>query len=297
MEGSFSKKVIATFIIALLFGIGIFLFLILKKKTPTEVVPEQVQKLVSVHKVLGKSVQGRSIDAYYYGEGETTIAFVGGVHGGYEWNTVLVAYQIMDYLEQNIESLPKNLSIVVIPSANPDGLYKVIQKEGRFSASDIKNGVATQPGRFNANQVDLNRNFDCKWQPKSVWQNKTVSAGSKPFSEPESVVLKNFVEQAKPQTVVFWHSQGGEVYASQCTDGIIPETLEIMKAYSKASGYPANPTYDAYETTGDADSWLARIGIPAITVELKTHDSTEYEQNLAGVKAVIEYYKINEKKK
>lgn len=271
----------------------LLLFLVLKPKNKYPIVSEPLSAVSEgpVHSVIGKSVEGRNIEEYSYGTGKTKILFVGGVHGGYEWNTVLVAYKFMDYLEANPNSVPENITVVVIPSLNPDGLYKVIQKEGRFSLSDIKPNIQTSPGRFNANNVDLNRNFDCKWQPKSTWQNRTVSAGVKPFSEPEALALKSYVEESKPRMVLFWHSQGGEVYASQCQAGILPETLDIMKAYSKASGYPANPTYDAYETTGDADSWLAKIGVPAITVELKTHTDIEWEQNLAGSLSVIEYYK------
>ncbi len=42
-------------------------------------------------------------------------------------------------------------------------------------------------GRFNANDVDLSRNFDCNWQASALWQNKKVSGGNAVFSEPESV--------------------------------------------------------------------------------------------------------------
>ena len=70
----------------------------------------------------------------------------------------------------------------------------------------------------------------------------------------------------------------------------MPETLNIMDAYSNASGYPAIKSFDAYVITGDAEGWLASINIPAITVELKTHDTVEWSQNLAGIKAILEYY-------
>ena len=64
-----------------------------------------------------------------------------------------------------------------------------------------------------------------------------------------------------------------------------------MNAYSRASGYPAVKSFDAYETSGDAEGWLASIGIPTVAVELKTHETIEWEQNLAGVMALFEYYK------
>ncbi|MDZ4226479.1 MAG: hypothetical protein U1C66_03235 [Patescibacteria group bacterium] len=64
-----------------------------------------------------------------------------------------------------------------------------------------------------------------------------------------------------------------------------------MNAYATASGYPAVDSFDAYEITGDAEGWLASVHIPAITVELSTHESVEWEQNLAGVMALFDLYK------
>ena len=94
----------------------------------------------------------------------------------------------------------------------------------------------------------------------------------------------------KPVSVVFWHSASGSVYASECHNGIIPATLDIMNAYAHASGYSAVKSFDAYPVTGDSEGWLASIGIPALTVELKTHNTIEWNQNLAGIKALFAYY-------
>ncbi|MDO8601780.1 MAG: hypothetical protein Q7R62_01445, partial [bacterium] len=81
------------------------------------------------------------------------------------------------------------------------------------------------------------------------------------------------------------------VYASECNNGILPKTLEIMNVYARAAGYRSINVFDAYKITGDAEGWLASIGIPAITVELTTHETVEWEKNLAGIKALFEYYK------
>jgi len=293
MPSYLSKKVLIVFSLFALFGIFLFLYLTFRNKESTIPIVVKVEVVSPVHTVIGKSVQGRDIDAYTYGTGKTHLVFVGGVHGGYEWNSVSVAYKFKDYLDANPNSIPENLTVTVVPSANPDGLYKIIGKEGRFETQDVPKGIDAAPGRFNANGIDLNRNFDCKWQPKSTWRNKTVSAGTKPFSEPEAVAIRDFALDKKPQAFIFWHSQSGAVYASQCENGILPETLKIMDAYAKASGYKAVPTFDAYETTGDSEAWLAKVGIPAITVELTTHEDVEWENNLAGIKSVFEYYKNN----
>jgi len=243
---------------------------------------------------VGTSVEGREIEAYTHGatkkSARSNLLFIGGIHGGYEWNTVLLAYRFIDYLNASPQAIPLNTRITIIPSANPDGLYKVVGKEGRFVSTDIPAGTDESIGRFNANGIDLNRNFACKWKSESSWRGKIVSAGASAFSEPEALAIKNIVEAQQPDAVVFWHSQGNAVYASECEDGILPETLAVMNTYAAASGYAPVPSFDAYEISGDAEGWLASMGIPAVTVELKTHQTVEWEQNLAGFNALLNYY-------
>ncbi len=282
----------AVIVLAVIIAVSAITFFILRQKSsPINQIAEPVVLGVK-QKVIGLSVEGRKIESYTYGNGEKHLLFVGGVHGGYEWNSVFLAYKFIDYLNANPSVIPDGLRVTVIPSANPDGLFKVVKKEGRFVLSDVsKVKQILISGRFNAHEVDLNRNFDCEWQPKSTWQSKTVSAGTAPFSEPEALAIKNFVLETKPDAVIFWHSQAGFVYASHCENVTLPETINIMNIYSRASGYPTAKSFDSYDVTGDAEGWLASINIPAITVELTTHETIEWEENLAGIKALFEYYK------
>ena len=291
---SFSAKQILVAILSIaILGVGLAVLFVLQNNegsSPISAEPTETKNPDPKQKVIGTSVEGRKIEAHTYGSGETHLAFVGGIHGGYEWNSVILAYQFMDYFDANPEVIPDSITVTVIPSANPDGVYEVIDKEGRFAIADVPDNDSTVPGRFNANMVDLNRNFDCKWQPESTWRSNPVSAGTSPFSEPETIAIYNFVLENDPAAVIFWHSQSNAVYASECEDGILPETLDIMNTYAKASGYRAIESFDDYEITGDAEGWLASINIPSITVELQTHETIDWERNLAGVKALFEYY-------
>ncbi|PIP55517.1 MAG: hypothetical protein CO183_00835 [Candidatus Zambryskibacteria bacterium CG_4_9_14_3_um_filter_42_9] len=272
---------------------GGFIFVTYFIDKDTTEIPEPVEEETYLkHEILGRSVEGREIESYTFGNGEKHLLFIGGFHGGYEWNTVLLAYQFIDYLEADPDALPENFSITVIPSANPDGLYKVVGKEGRFTKAFVSKDPETlAAGRFNARGVDLNRNFGCDWKPTSMWRNKVVSAGEKPFSEPEAVIIRDFILKYRPAAVVSWHSQSNAVYAAECRAGTIPETLDIMNIYARASGYRAIESFDSYEINGDSDSWFASENVSAITVELKTHETLEWNENLAGIKALIEYYK------
>ena len=241
--------------------------------------------------VVSKSVEGRDITAYHFGTGDKEILFVGGIHGGYEWNTALVAYELMDYLKANPTAIPANVKVTVIPVLNPDGLKKVVSVEGKFVAADVNPSTEVQvTGRFNGNTVDLNRNFDCDWKATGVWQNKKVSGGSAAFSEPESAAIKSYVESAKPAAVVAYYSSAGGVYASNCHGDLMPETKSLTAAYAKASGYPGHDVWNYYETTGDMTNWLAKMDIPAISVLLTNHTDTEWSKNQAGVDAILKHF-------
>ncbi len=241
--------------------------------------------------VIGTSTEGQPIKAYHYGTGDTELLFVGGIHGGYSWNTALVAYELIEHLETNPSVIPANVRVTVIPVLNPDGLAKAAGTAGRFEAADVSiSGAALTATRFNANTVDLNRNFDCDWQTSGVWQNKTVSGGSAAFSEPESKAIRSYVESNDPTAVVVWYSAAGGVFASSCHNGVSAETQALTNTYAKASGYKAYQTFDFYEITGDMVNWLAKIGTPAISVLLTTHESTEWSKNRAGIEALLAYY-------
>ena len=63
-----------------------------------------------------------------------------------------------------------------------------------------------------------------------------------------------------------------------------------MNVYAHAAGYPAVKAFNAYKVTGDSDGWLASVGTPALTVELSTHASIEWDKNIAGINALVSYY-------
>ncbi len=293
------KNIIAIVIVLALIGLGFYLY----KKAPSpteepagetstttvEVLPEDEEDKVNT--VIGRSVEGRDITAYHYGTGDTELLFVGGIHGGYSWNTSLVAYELMDYLEANPTTIPSDMKVTVIPVLNPDGLHKVVGTTERFTKADVPTSQTLRvSGRFNANKVDLSRNFDCNWKSSGVWQTQTVSGGTKAFSEPESLALKNYVEREMPDAAVVWYSAAGGVYASSCGGGVSPETATLTNVYAQASGYPAHQSFDFYETSGDAVNWLAKVKIPAISVLLSTHEDIEWNKNLEGIEALIQHY-------
>lgn len=296
------KKIVISIIVIVLVGVGIYYFTRSSPKdvvvntnqnvsTTTDNIATTTKPVNKITTIIGKSVEGRDIIAYHFGTGDTELLFVGGIHGGYEWNTALLAYDLVDYLKANPSTVPTNIKVTIIPVLNPDGLNKVAGTSSRFTSSDVSNTESVViSGRFNGSEVDLNRNFDCDWQSVAKWQSKTVSGGSTAFSEPESLAIKNYINTQKPEAVVVWYSAAGGVFSSSCHNGILPITNTLTNTYAEASGYPAFEEFDFYAITGDMVNWLAKEKIPAISVLLTNHTSTEWTKNLAGVKSLLKYY-------
>jgi hypothetical protein len=107
---------------------------------------------------IGTSVQGRKLlylkisDNVSQKEAEPEFMFTSSMHGDEVTGYVLMLH-LIDYLLSNYEkdslvtSLVKNVEIWINPLANPDGTYK----SGNSSVAGAT--------RFNANNIDLNRNY------------------------------------------------------------------------------------------------------------------------------------------
>ncbi|MBZ0293222.1 MAG: hypothetical protein K8L99_11710 [Anaerolineae bacterium] len=221
--------------------------------------------------VVGKSVEGRSIVARQLGEGRRILMLVGGIHGGWEANTVTLMNQMLTHFDENPEDIPPGLSLVIIPAANPDGLVRGLEPAGRF----------------NTNGVDLNRNWGCDWQADAYWRDQTVDAGAREFSEPETQALRDFILRTAPATVLFYHSAAAGVYAGTC--GGDAGSILMSQLYGQAAGYTYGQSFSAYPVTGTAATWVNSMGIASADVELQTQTQSEFARNLAGVLAVIEW--------
>ncbi len=234
----------------------------------TQVAPPETATLSPDVALVGRSVEGRAILARRLGSGPQQILLVGGIHGGFEVNTVALMNEVIAHFDANPQEIAPALSLIVIPAANPDGLLR-----GREAA-----------GRFNAHSVDLNRNWACDWSPEAIWQDQAVDPGAEPFSEPETAALADYILLTQPVAVLFYHSAAGGVFPGACEGDHGSQVLGHI--YGDAAGYPSDSTFDHYDVTGDASNWVDGQGIPAVTVELQSWTETEWERNYAGIMAV-----------
>ena len=221
-------------------------------------------------RIIGTSVEGRSLEAYRFGAGPINLALIGGIHGGYEWNSTHLMNRLLTYLSDNTEIVPTDISLYIIPTANPDGL--------------AHSGTAS--GRFNANEVDLNRNWDCDWQPEARWLSQPVNPGTEPFSEPETRSVRNFLMIGRFVGAIFYHSAGTMVTAgSRCGGG--DEAKEYSHAIASVTNY-VSMQYPQSDITGESTDWLSGKGIPSVTIELTTHTAIDWEMNMKGLQAIFQ---------
>ena len=237
--------------------------------------------------MIGRSVEGRPISVYTVGSGAEDILMVGGIHGGYEANSIALAREFVRYYRANPDHLPDQFRLHVIDNMNPDGLFRVT---GGTPVTEFDfRSAETEPGRFNANFVDLNRNWDGDWQPTSYWRNREVSAGSAPFSEPETRAVRDYLLAIDPVVSIFFQSAAAGIWYSGA-DELWEPARRLAQAYASASGYrmprPDTGTV-GYEITGSADDYFIEIQHPNITVELTTHFDIDWRQNLAGFRALL----------
>lgn len=232
----------------------------------------QVPGIAPDDEVIGLSAGNHALVARRYGAGPRVLMLVGGMHGGYEQNTVALAERLAAHFAANLQDIPAGWSVVIVPAANPDGLLRGQNADGRF----------------NAHGVDLNRNWGCGWEPSAVWRSTPVSPGAAPFSEPETRALADAILRLQPEAVLFFHSKAGGIFAGDCPADPAPADSEAMAAvYGEASGYRYGQSFSAYPVTGTAASWADGQGILSADVELETDNLAEFDRNLRGVLAIM----------
>jgi hypothetical protein len=206
---------------------------------------------------IGHSVQGHAIEALRIGEGPRSIVLVGSIHGS-EGNTTILVNSLVEHLTANLHLFPPDISVYLIPTLNPDGL-----------------AAGT---RYNANGVDLNRNWDTpNWQADTydAAGRRAGGGGAHPFSEPETAAMAGWLlalrEQSSSVTVVFYHSAyppSGLVLGGSVGEPLTP-------AYASVVGYsrtvPGRPGWTAYPVTGVAPHWCGTQDIGCFEIEMPSH--------------------------
>ena len=129
--------------------------------------------VVVERELVGRSVEGRSIEAVRLGEGPVTVLVIASIHGDESAGTWLVR-TLVERLEDRPTWL-RGRRLVTVDVVNPDGV-----------------AAGT---RHNARDVDLNRDFPAANQRRP----------GDPPTEPESRALLELIERVRPDRIITFH--------------------------------------------------------------------------------------------
>jgi predicted deacylase len=225
--------------------------------------------------VIGESVGGRPLEVFRFGIGPRELLIVAGIHGGYEWNTILLADALIAHLRDGSVEVPPDVSVYVLRALNPDGQHR-------------SRGYA---GRANENGVDLNRNWPTNWQPDwnraGCWSYLPITAGTHPLSEPETSALLAFIVDHDFQALISYHSAALGIFPGGAPASA--ESTRLAEAIAAVTEYPYPPLDYGCEYTGQFADWASAQGLAAVDLELSTHDSIDLWVNLAVLRTFLAF--------
>jgi murein tripeptide amidase MpaA len=217
-------------------------------------------------------------------EGEPEILFVGGHHAR-EWISIDVPLLLARHLleqyatDPSVRNLIDNGEIWVIPLLNPDGHQYSVTNNRLWRKNRRDNG----DGSFG---VDLNRNYSYQWGgPGSSGDTYSETyRGPQAFSEPETMILRDFANAHDFLATIFYHNYSqlvlfpwGHTSAPAPDRDLLQQLAETMadEIFSvHGRRYTAQQSSALYVASGDATDWFyGESAVPSFTIELRPPSS------------------------
>merc|ERR1719186_391362 len=205
-----------------------------------------------------------------------------------EWiSPATVTFMLQDILDNNdrYSKILSSKDIYFLPLLNPDG-YEFSQRSKatpgwtRFDRMWRKNRSNTKWGQCAG--VDLNRNFGYKWGERgsSDWNCSETYRGPKPFSEPESRALRDFIMERKDNMRMYlsFHSYGQMIMYPWGYEYLDPKDSAELHRMGTVGAKAMNVSYEVgstakiigYRAAGCSKDWAyGSAGIKySYTIEL-----------------------------
>ena len=212
----------------------------------------------------GQSEQGRDLICYSISDANyhTTILLTFAIHGfedSYKRDGQALtdtALNLIDYYKNT--GLPSSIRLLIVPSANPDGL-----SEGK-----TQNGF----GRCNAKGIDLNRDFAANHKVRKKGRYYTPY----PFSAKESRALADLVLTQKPDIVIDFHGW------INCTIG----DQQLAQIFRQELNLPHKKAFTS-TNYGSFAYWSHKQGAKALLVEFKS-PKIDLDQLINTIDSIIQ---------
>ena len=233
---------------------------------------------ISTEKIsIGQSFEGREIWAIKFSdnpnqdEDEAEVLYT-GLHHAREPMSYMNLFYYMYWLCDNYGSDEKATNIInnrelwFIPAINPDGLVyneSIAPNGGGMQRKNMKQTCSSNP-----TGVDLNRNYDYMWglddQGSSGNGCDETYRGTSGFSEPETQVVRDFVEDHDFPIAFNYHSYSNLMiypFGYSYDNDVPQEDLDTFIAYGEDmvqyNGYALGTGTDLlYPVNGEACDWM-----------------------------------------
>jgi hypothetical protein len=241
--------------------------------------------------VIGHTLQGREIIALKLTKNANQLTdgarpatlYMGTIHAR-EWIATAVTRRLLHHFADNygkdaeITNLVNTRELWFMPVANPDGYQYTFTTE-RLWRKNLRdnNGDGTIA---NGDGVDLNRNYDERWnydnEGSSTERASETYRGSAPASEPEVQAHQALINRLKFKFLVTYHSYGPlllSAYGWQVKTPSFDDPLFIEYTGTDANpavkGYDPGVGADLYTTNGTTDDYsYSKTGALSWTPEL-----------------------------
>ncbi|MCC6414093.1 MAG: immune inhibitor A [Saprospiraceae bacterium] len=187
------------------------------------------------------------------------------IHHAREPNSLSHLIYFMWFLLENYESDPElryllnHTELYFIPCLNPDGyIYNQLNNPaggGFWRKNRRDNGDGTYG-------VDLNRNYSYgwgQWGGSSPLTDSETYRGPAPFSEPETQMVKTFIETHQFEIALNCHTSGNKMVHPWGFANVVPSTdISTLAAWlTRNSNYPSGNCFQmlGYYSDGTSDDW------------------------------------------
>jgi len=257
---------------------------------------EDYPNVVSELQYLGESYEGRPIYAVKLSdnpnsdENEPEVLYT-GLHHAREPMSYMNLFYYMYWLVENYNiedeatALLNNREMWFIPMVNPDGLVYnqgINLNGGGMQRKNHRNTCSSNDDQYDWDGIDLNRNYSYQWAFDDEGSSPDLCSqtyrGSAPFSEPETQIIRDFVEDHDFPIVLNYHSYGNLlIHPLGYIAGLLPPEpdLSIFREFGDEmtmyNNYLMGTGIETvgYTVNGEACDWMyGQHGIYAYTPEI-----------------------------